>query len=214
MPGEAGELPPLPAMKVVREDYCSQDITDKAIALVEAQRPDLIWQMMREEHWREQDYRDAAWEILEYLDAANVGIPATPLGRMDLIAEFTRRGRSAYGLPELYPRGRPLTAALQQPLPPLTDKELSEHTRKFAHVTQDLVDRVLRQAWETQPYAWFEVAEEYRYEILLDATVLFREILRQILNADFSGETNMWVEMDVFDEAIMRIYGMCGIETA
>jgi hypothetical protein len=33
---------PLPELKVLREDYCSQDMTDYAIDLVQRRRPDLI----------------------------------------------------------------------------------------------------------------------------------------------------------------------------
>jgi hypothetical protein len=46
----------------------------------------------------------------------------------------------------------------------------------------------------------------------LDATDQFRALLRDIVNSEFAGEDNMWVSMDVYDEAILRIYCLCGIE--
>src|SRR5580704_9407447 len=87
---------PLPRLKVLRETYCSQQVVDTAVGLVETHRPELIENLMEDEHWRQQDYSERAWDILEYLTEEKVGIPTSLIGRMDLINEFTRRGRSAY----------------------------------------------------------------------------------------------------------------------
>jgi hypothetical protein len=83
----------------LRETYCSQQVVDTAVGLVETHRPELIEKRMEEEHWRQQAYSERAWDILEYLTEEKVEIPISLIGRMDLINEFTRRGRSAYGLP-------------------------------------------------------------------------------------------------------------------
>jgi hypothetical protein len=202
----------LPDLKVIREDYCSQKVVDNALGFLEALSPDLIQKLMLEEHWRRQPYSNAAWAVLEYLSEQHVEIPSTLLGRMDLIAELTRRGRSAEGLPEIEPRGRPLAAGPDQPLPPLVPLELSEHTKKSGHISQEAVDRLLQAAYARRPDLWFAVAEENRYEVHLDATDQFRAVLRDIVNAEFTGEDNMWVAMDLYHEAVLRIYRMCGIE--
>ena len=106
----------LPDLKVIREDYCSQKVVDNALGFLEALSPDLIQKLMLEEHWRRQPYSNAAWAVLEYLSEQHVEIPSTLLGRMDLIAELTRRGRSAEGLPEIEPRGRPLSGSGRSPV--------------------------------------------------------------------------------------------------
>jgi hypothetical protein len=47
---------PLPPLKVLRETYGSQQAVDTAVGWVEAHRPGLIEDLMRDEHWRQQDY--------------------------------------------------------------------------------------------------------------------------------------------------------------
>jgi hypothetical protein len=79
-----------------------------------------------------------AWNLTEQ----KVDIPTSLIGRMDLINEFTRRGRDAAGLPEIPPRGNPLAAGPDQPLPPLVKLDINERTRK--HITQEVADRVLQ----------------------------------------------------------------------
>jgi len=39
---------------------------------------------------------------------------------------------------------------------------------------------------------WLAVAEEHRHEVLLDATDQFRALLREIVNAEYPGQDNMW----------------------
>ncbi len=202
---------PLPRLKVLREDYCSQAVTDLAISWVEAHRPELIENLMLHEHWRQQDYSEAAWDILEYLTEAKVAIPTTLIGRMDLIAELTRRGRSAAGLPEIAPSGQPLASRPDQPLPPLVDLEICDHTKERNHVSQEMADRVLRIAYDKRPDLWLAVAEEQRHEVLLDATDQFRALLRKIVNAEYPGQDNMWAAIYLYDEGILRIHRMCGL---
>jgi hypothetical protein len=108
-----------PRLKVLRETYCSQQVVDTAVGLVETHRPELIDHLMEDEHWRQQDYSERAWDILEYLTEEKVEIPTSLIGRMDLINEFTRRGRSAYGRPEIPPKGTPLAPG-PDPAPPAT----------------------------------------------------------------------------------------------
>jgi hypothetical protein len=121
------------------------------------------------------------------------------------------QGRSAAGLAEIAPSGKPLASGPDQPLPPLADLKISEHTKEFNHVTQERADRVLRIAYEKRPDLWLAVAEEHRHEVLLDATDQFRALLREILNAEYPGQDNMWPAMYLYDEGILRIHRMCGI---
>lgn len=165
---------PLPRLKVLRETYCSQQAVDTAIGWMEAHRPELIGKLMEEEHWREQAYSERAWDILEYLTEEKVEIPTSLIGRMDLINEFTRRGRKAAGLPEIPPKGKPLASGPDQPLPPLAKLDIKERTRK--HITQEVADRVLQVAFERRPDLWLAFSEEHRHEVLLDATVQFRQV--------------------------------------
>jgi hypothetical protein len=43
---------PLPRLKVLREIYCSQQVVDTAVGLVEAHRPELVEKLIEDEHWR------------------------------------------------------------------------------------------------------------------------------------------------------------------
>jgi hypothetical protein len=200
---------PLPRLKVLRETYCSQQVVDAAVGLVETHRPELIENLMEDEHWRQQEYSERAWDILEYLTEEKVELPASLIGRMDLINEFTRRGRCAYGRPEIPPKGTPLAPGPDQPLPPLVKLEINERTRK--RITQEVADSVLQIAYDRRPDLWLAFSEEHRHEVLLDATVQFRVLLRQVLDDERPGESNMWPEMDLYHEALGRILRMCGV---
>jgi hypothetical protein len=174
--------------------------------------PSLIENLMRDEHWRQQDYSERSWDILEYLTEEKVEIPTSLIGRMDLINEITRRCRSAYGLSEIPPSGQPLASGVpDQPLPPLAHLEISEHTKKFNHVTQEMADHVLGIAYEKRQDLWLAFAEEQRYEVRLDATVQMRSLLREVVDAESPDQNNMWAAMYLYDEPILRIFHMCGI---
>jgi hypothetical protein len=53
---------PLPRLKVLRETYCSQQVVDTAIGYAETHRPELIENLMEEEHWRQQAYSERGWD--------------------------------------------------------------------------------------------------------------------------------------------------------
>ena len=200
---------PLPRLKVLRETYCSQQVVDTAAGLVETHRPELIAKLMEDEHWRQQDYSERAWDILEYLTEAKAEIPTSLIGRMDLINEFTRRGRDAAGLPEIPPKGHPLASGPDQPLRPLIKLDIDEGTKK--RITQEMADRVLQITFERRPDLWLAFSEEHRHEVLLDATDQFRDLLRQVLDEERPDQNNMWSKMDLYHEAIARIFRMCGV---
>jgi hypothetical protein len=130
---------------------------------------------------------------------------------MDLIAELTRRGaaqqdcrrfrRSA----RLLPRGRTRLYRL-----PGISKSASIR-RNSTTSLRIWPTGVLRIAYDKRPDLWLAVAEEHRHEVLLDATDQFRALLREIVNAEYPGQNNMWAPMHLYDEGILRIYRVCGI---
>jgi hypothetical protein len=87
--------------------------------------------------------------------------------------------------------------------------DIDERAKK--HITQEMADRVLQIAYERRPDLWLAFSEEHRHEVLLDATDQFRVLLRQVLNDEPPGESNMWLKMDLYHEAIQRISRMCGV---
>jgi hypothetical protein len=176
---------------------------------VEVHRSELIEKLMEEEHWRQQAYSERAWDIIEYLTEEKVEIPTSLIGRTDLINEFNRQGRNAAGLPEISPKGKPLASWPDQPLPPLIKLDIDEGTKK--RITQEMADRALQITFERRPDLWLAFPEEHHHEVLLDATVQFRVLLRQVLDEQRPGENNMWPEMDLYHEALGRIFRMCGI---
>jgi len=195
-------------LPVLREDYCSQQVADFAIRYLLTNRPDLVSELLLEEHGRQHDYTEAAWDILEYLEQQQVEVPKTLLGRMDLISELSRRLCRAYGRPDPLPRGH----SIAQPMPGLPHLEMCEHVRRWAHVTQELVDAILQRIYDHRPDLWFAVAEEYRYLVLLDATTEFGRLIEDIASNEFPEQWNMWTMMDVRLEGVRRMYFMCGVE--
>jgi hypothetical protein len=76
------------------------------------------------------------------------------MGRMDLVAEHTRRGLSAAGLPEIAPSGKHLAAGPAKPLPTLAELEIREREKQKDHLTQEMADRVLPIAYDRRPDLW------------------------------------------------------------
>ena len=80
-------------------------------------------------------------------------------------------------------------------MPLLVKLNINECTRK--HITQEMTDRILQIAYERQPDLWLAFSEEHRQEVLLDGTVQFRALLRQVLDEERPGQNNMWPETDL-----------------
>ena len=89
--------------------------------------------------------------------------------------------------------------------------EICDHTKEFNHLSQDMTDRVLRIAYDKRPDLWLAVAEEHRHEVVRDATDQFRALLREIVDAEYPGQDNMWAAMYLYDEGILRFHRMCEI---
>jgi hypothetical protein len=88
-----------------------------------------------------------------------------------------------------------MAPAPDQPLPPLVKLDINERTRK--HIAQENDGRILQIAYERQPDLWLAFSEEHRQEVLLDGTVQFRALLRQVLDEERPGQNNMWPETDL-----------------
>ena len=207
-------LHPLPGLKVLRDTWCSQQTADKAIDYLQAHHPALLQELLAEEEGRRSAaYLNVAHGILDALAEEGVELPATSLGKMDLMCELSRRLRKAYGLFEVPPRGKPLAAGPDQPLPKLPRLAISEGAARRGKVTQEMADRILQSSYDEQPALWFALAEEYRHQMHLYAVDAFREVLARLLaGAVDKDQRNVFTENELFIEAVRRIYAMCGIE--
>lgn len=182
-------LLPLPDLPVRRETFCTQGVVDQATHYLVRQHPELMKRMRLEDFaGTDTDLSDAAWGLLEALDAnaAEIGlaVPINPVGRLDLACEISRRLRSAYGRRDRKARGKPLAETADQ-LPPLCSLQLDERPKR--RLTQEQVDILLQASYAAHPELWFAVAEEYRIDLRLDANSRFRSVLRDALLASVSA---------------------------
>jgi hypothetical protein len=203
----------LPVLKVLRDTWCSQQTADAAIDYLQAHYPALLQELLVEEEGsRSAAYLNAAYGILDTLSEDNVELPAAPLGKMDLMCELSRRLRKAYGFFDVPPRGRPLAAGPDQPLPKLPGLPVSEGSARRGKVTQEMADRVLQSCYDKHPALWFALAEEYRNQMPLYAVDEFRDVLARLVSAEDEDKRNVFTENELFIEAVRRIYVLCGIE--
>jgi hypothetical protein len=207
-------LLPLPELPVRRETYCGQATVNQVTHYLVQYRPELLDRMLLEDlSGTNTGFSEAAWELLDELQpqAAELGVPTTPLGRLDLVCELSRRLRRAYGRKDRRTRGRALSENPQR-LPPLCAFVAGPDIKKW--LTQTQVDDVLTAEYAARPELWYAVAEEYRVDLRLDATSELQGILRAALldrvagNAEVGGRA--WFEL--FHEAIQRIIKMCGLD--
>lgn len=206
-------LQPLPRLKVLRDTWCSQDTVDRAADYLQQNNPDLIRELLLEEDGpRAPAFFNIVYEILDYLAEEGVELPAMPLGKMDLACELSRRLRKANGLFDVPPRGKPLAAGPDQPLPPLLKLAIDEDAARRGTLTQELTDRVLQIAYEKQPALWYALAEEYRNHMRLYATDEFPALLAQLMTTEYGDKKSVWTEGELYTEAVRRIYEMCGIK--
>ena len=203
----------LPELEVRRGIYCSQQVTDRAIDFLQANNPELIQELLVEEGaQRAWPYFNVAYEVIDYLTEAGVEVPTTSLGKMDLISELSRRLRKAYGFAEVEPRGKPLAAGPDHPLPPLINLEIDEASIRRGGLTQAITDTLLQMAYDKRPDLWYAVAEEYRFLVLPYAIEEFRALLKQIAEAESIPTANHWTMSELTSEAARRIYAMCEIK--
>jgi hypothetical protein len=145
------------------------------------------------------------------LTEAKAPIPLSLIGRMDLYRRAYPEGAQRGGAAGDCAERQASCLGAETPLPSLVDLEICEHTKEFNHLTQDMADRLVQIAYDKRPDLWLAVAEEHRHEVLLDAADQFRALLREIVDAEYPGQDNMWAAMYFHDEGILRIHRMCGI---
>ncbi|TAL27083.1 MAG: hypothetical protein EPN97_18160 [Alphaproteobacteria bacterium] len=205
---------PLPRLKVLRDTWCNQDTADRAADYLQQNNPDLIRELLLEEGAeRNNEYFNLAYETIDYLAEAGIGVPDTLLGKLDLACELSRRIRKANGKTDFVPRGKPLGEGPDKPLPSMPALEISEGAARRGNVTQELADKILKHAYEARPDLWYATAEEYRHLICIYATEEFRKLINDLVAAEFGDTKNMWTPGEMFSEGIRRIYSMCGIKT-
>ncbi|MEZ0223671.1 MAG: hypothetical protein ACAH83_03895 [Alphaproteobacteria bacterium] len=205
-------IQPLPRLKVLRDTWCDQDTVDRAADYLQANNPDLIREILLEEGAeRNSEYFNLAYEVVDYLAMAGVADPATPLGKLDLACEISRRIRKANGKSELTPRGKPLAAGPNVPLPPLAPLAVSEGAQHRGNVTQEMADKVFGIAYKQRPDLWWAFAEEYRHLMCLYAVDEMRALIGKILKEEYGPMKDGWTEGELYIEAVRRVYKMCEI---
>lgn len=212
-PSDSTALHPLPVLPVLRGAWCDQATTDAAISFLEKNKSELLLELLAEENGpRLSSYLNIAYEALEEVEAGGAALPATGLGKIDLIYELSRRLRRAYGLVDVPPLGTPFAAGPDKPLPPLVRLAVSEGAARRGDVTQEMADHALQVTYERRPDLWYALAEEYRLQMRLFAVDEFRALLQKVLDEEYGPRKNNWTDGELFMEAVRRIYKMCGIE--
>ncbi len=205
-------LPPLPQLTVVRDKYCSQQMTDDAIRFLQERRSDLIQSIAQEEHRRvagNHGYNKCIGRVLEFLkgETSEVTVPATRLGRLDLMFELGRRIVAALKMPPLQMSGNPLAASPDDPLPPLA---AATYTR--VGLTQDLADKTMRVTYERRPDIFYEIAEQLRRDLVLnEIDAQFNAFRHQVLDNEFGVPDDPLVKAALLGELYLRIRLMIGL---
>jgi hypothetical protein len=225
---------PLPELAVRRETYCSQQTTDQVVRFIYAHNTDLLRTLRAEENNERYKYMDdnshqpfgiekyAGLGVLEYLAdivSRHIEVPATLMGKFDLICELSRRLRQAHALAEEMPLGRPLAASLDGPFPPLAEAKIGGATVHWGHAAaedverkQDFIDRALRIAYARRPDLWLQIAEMHRMRDLdIGQWTQFHSYLEELTAAEFPDHATPYVGWDLYREAWRRLTRMCGI---
>ncbi len=176
------DLHQLPELKVLRETYCSQEMTENVIGFLKQDASDLLLELVQEELIdRDAIYRKA-FERLEYYvtetASQKVSIPSTRLGRLDLLNEISRRLRKLVGLPEFELLGQPIIDSIGQPFPALPQLKVKAFLAKG--VDQKMVDEVSLILHQRRPDILFELSECLRLvQYSQDIKLAFYKCLRQ-----------------------------------
>jgi hypothetical protein len=167
------DLPELPELAPLREEYCSHKILDAAVQILLCERPELLRELAGFESAsdivavRRGNHIKICDLILDFLEAQPHGAgqdvyPATPLGRLDLLFEITRRIRTALNLAAVEPIGRPLAAKRDGDYPALPAVAVEQTKLPAESVTQETADNILEQLYSAQPALFFDCAEATR----------------------------------------------------
>lgn len=158
----AEPLRALPELPVIRHAYCSKETVDAAVSWLSSERSDLLMKLLDEETAiRNIMYYEAIAKIMNVLRkeaGAQIDVPQTELGMVDLLYEISRRLRKAYGLTDIPPRGKPLAPSPNGPFPPMLAVKVSQRNEERG-ATQEIVDTVLADFYDQRPDLWFVASE-------------------------------------------------------
>lgn len=155
---------PLPELPVVREDFCSQDMTDNIIAYFAKQRPDLIEELYEKCLGLSGDYFTSFSKVAEFAhsEASKVmDVPQDPRGYIDLTFELCRRLRTNMEIPPFEVVGNPIAPDISGPFMPLAAKEARIYTLELGF-TQAGLNELLEQYYKDKPDYWYLTGEGLR----------------------------------------------------
>lgn len=195
---------PLPELKVVQEEYCTQEMTDHVLRFLHEKRPDLITDI-GEKPYNPMAQQDALQRIVGYLrtDADEIEIPDTRLGMIELTFEIYRRYKKAAGEPVLEVSGKPIASGEDEPLCPLKRVPVVERPG----IIQEVVDYIIPLSYEERPDLWYELAEAARRGVRPSETM--REFTRWAEEIPLPERTNVSL---LVREARRCVIAMCGVE--
>lgn len=183
------KLRPLPHLPMVRDAYCSQEMTDKIIDyLVECHADRMLLLANEEPVIRITMFYKRLSEVVamatKYGSDHGVKVPESLMGLHDLAYEISRRIRKAYDLPEIKAQGVPFAPSIEGPFPKLPHVEIHKRI-KDEGFTQDMVDQVLMESYKERPDLWFIYSEAIRSNIrlyVIDEAIhkLFEHIIGQL----------------------------------
>lgn len=166
--GLLDELPPLVDLPVIRDTYCSQEMTDRALMYLWEKEPELV----RAQGKVEQINYDAAYvmelgRIVEFFQKATnsgIKIPITRLGMLDLVFELSRRLRKALEIPEYEIKGRSFAKSPEDSMPdlPALPIQLLKNGKPPFDLTQEVVDRIIAATYKKRPDLFYEFSEILR----------------------------------------------------
>jgi hypothetical protein len=211
---ELKKILPLPELKVLREDFASQALTDQVISSLEKGRPDLLALLLEQESAsRQANYYKAADKFIRHLLS---GSPVRYssfggyLGMLDTISELSRRLRKAYGFTDIGISGQPLSKNPNGPLPPLIHIELDQYSINIG-LTQPVADGALNAAYLQRPDLWYVTAEQVRRRLrLYDVSNEFHQLFRELVSNEEAQNLNT-VASYLQAEAYRRVTAMCNV---
>jgi len=165
------DIPRLPELKVIQEKYCSQEVTDSIIRLLQEKRPDLVFNLIDPDQMTIRKVWKNFHPIVEYLRseaAKHIDIPQSRLAMIDIIYELYRRTHLIInpGKNFLSVQGQAIAAGPDEPMPALPKLKVKEYkVSGMANVSQECVDLVSDKLHELRPDLLYEISETMRRNI-------------------------------------------------
>ncbi len=204
--------PALPALPVLRSNYCTQEMTNEAISFLQRRQPDLIAtlasQQRRGRGGNSMYYRSLndVENYLTYEASKEIQITQTALGMVDLLFELSRRIAAACDLQEVQLVGKSLAEGPDSPLVPLAGRsDLPESLG----VTPDLADHIVRLVYEQSPRLFYELGEQYIRQLRTNALTRKLDTALTALEPHGAPKTKT-PRIRLTQEINWRLHKMCG----